>query len=87
MKNYWWIISIVNIDYVGGEGIDDDTYPVKNRNIYKIYGPDNEQIRTSLISEISLKRSSKIEFVWCLGENGEEEPSLAESFKKNLEGK
>lgn len=85
MKNYWWIISVIKIDYVGGEGIDDDTYPVKNRNVYKVYGPDNEQTREKLISEISLKRSSEIEFVWCLSENGEEKTSLADSFKKNLE--
>ncbi len=87
MKDYWWIISIFKTDYVGGEGIDDDTYPVKNRKIFKIYGPDNEQTRKNLISEISLKRSEEIDFVWCLCENGEENPSLADSFKKNLEGK
>lgn len=84
MENYWWIVSVLKIGFVGGEGVDDDTYTVKNRNVYKIYGPDNEQTRAKLISEISLKRSSEVEFVWCLSEKGEEKPSLADSFKKNL---
>ena len=84
MENYWWIVSVLKIGFVGGEGVNYDTYTVKNRNVYKIYGSDNEQTRAKLISEISLKRSSEIEFVWCLGENGEEKPSLADSFKKNL---
>lgn len=87
MKNYWWIVSVLKIGFVGGAGVDDDTYTFKNREVYKVYGSYNEQTRAKLISEIPLKRSSEIEFVWCLSENGEEKPSLAGSLKKFLEKK
>lgn len=81
MKKYWWIISFIENDFVGGEGPDDPSYPIQKRRVLKFSGPNDEITYKKIISEISSiaeKGKMRLDFVWCLGNDGEEESFLAE---------
>jgi hypothetical protein len=83
MKNYyWWIISLIKKDFVGGEGPDDDSYPIKIKKIFKFFGPNNKETYQKIFSAIA-DEEKEVDFVWCLGSKGEE-LSFSEDLKEYL---
>jgi len=90
MKNYWWIVSIVVSAYVGGESPDGNVYPTKEKEVFKLFGIHEPKIYESFCQEISKFLAGKkcqLDFVWCLGENGTEEPTLAGTLSAFLKEK
>lgn len=93
MKKYWWIVCIT-VYTTESDGLpDSDNYPVEKKEIFKLFSPHRSIIYENFCEKISKffanynHATKKINFVWCLEENGKEDYTLADLLKANIKEK
>lgn len=81
MVNFWWVISVVEHTSGYDGSPDGENYPVEKKRVYKSFGPNDLNTYKSLEEQISADHTyglRKLDFIWCLAEDGTEEVGLEE---------
>ena len=87
MKNFWWIVSVVTRTTGWDGSRDGESYPVQEKKVYKFFGLNDQNTYKNFQEQISADHtygSKKLDFIWCLAEEGNQEPSLEEELREYL---
>jgi hypothetical protein len=89
MKKFWWIVSVSVHRFTNDGTPGGDNYPIEMKRVFKTNDSDNQttyeffyQKVLSFLKENHMEKGSKLNFVWCLGD--EEEITKANELEKYL---